>query len=213
MDQMASANGRAGQAMFLDTRTLEIRYAPLPKGVSVVLCDTQKRRALSDGSYNERRSECEKAAEVLGVKKLRDATMEMLEGKKSEMPEVVFRRARHVITENDRCVAFADALDRGDLAEVGRLMRASHESLRDDYEVSCAELDAMAEAAWNAPGCIGARMTGAGFGGACVALVETDKVDEFSESTLAGYRANIPLEGELLACQVVDGAHLFLNGG
>ncbi|HEY0865836.1 MAG TPA: galactokinase [Fimbriimonas sp.] len=210
MDQMASANGKAGHAMFLDTRSLEIRYAPIPKRVSVVLCDTQKRRELSDGSYNERRSECEEAAEVLGVKKLRDADMQMLEAAKGELSDVVYRRARHVITENARCLAFAEALDQSDLDEVGALMRQSHESLRDDFEVSVKELDAMAEAAWSAPGCIGARMTGAGFGGACVALVRTREVDAFSASTLARYSADTRFTGELMTCQVVDGARLIL---
>lgn len=208
MDQMASACGQANRAMFLDTRTLEIRYAPLPDGVSVVLCDTQKRRALEDGSYNIRRGECEAACQILGVTKLRDTTPEVVEAHRTQLGDVVYRRAKHVTTENERCLQFAEALDQGDLAQVGALMKASHVSLRDDYEVSCAELDAMAEAAWAAPGCIGARMTGAGFGGACVALVHSDQVEAFSAATLKAYRENASFEGELMACRVVDGARL-----
>lgn len=209
MDQMASAMGKANHAMFLDTRSLEISYAPVPASVSVVLCDTKKPRALTDSAYNERRSQCEAAAAAMGVGKLRDATLEMLEAAKGSMEDVVFRRARHVITENDRCVAFKDALQNGDLALAGQLMRGSHDSLRDDYEVSCAELDLMADAAAAAKGVIGARMTGAGFGGACVALVHGDQVEAFIAQTLEKYEETSGRKGEAMACGLVDGAHLF----
>jgi galactokinase len=208
MDQMASAMGREGQAMFLDTRSLKIDYAPVPKGLSVVLCDTKKPRALTDSAYNERRSQCEEAAKALGVPALRDATMAELDAKRDVLSDVVYRRAKHVITENDRCVRFRDSLAAGDLEQIGALMKASHVSLRDDYEVSCPELDRMAEAAWGAPGCIGARMTGAGFGGACVALVREEDVDAFVKATLAAYDAATGLGGEAIACSVVDGAHV-----
>lgn len=208
MDQMASAMGRDGQAMFLDTRSLQIDYAPVPAGLSVVLCDTKKPRALTDSAYNERRSQCEEAAKVLGVPALRDATLKELEAKKDVLPEVVYRRAKHVITENDRCVRFRDSLAAGDLASIGELMKGSHVSLRDDYEVSCVELDRMAEAAWAAPGCVGARMTGAGFGGACVALVKTEDVDAFVAATLAAYDAATGLGGEAMACSIVEGARV-----
>jgi len=208
MDQMASAMGRASRAMFLDTRTLEIEYAPIPEGLLVVLCDTKKPRALTDSAYNERRSQCEEASRILGVPFLRDATLDDLLAAKDKMTDVVFRRARHVITENDRCVRFKSALEAADRAEIGALMEGSHVSLRDDYEVSCAELDAMAEAAWKAPGCVGARMTGAGFGGACVALVEEDRLDEFVQATLTFYQAQSGLNGEALACRIEAGARL-----
>lgn len=208
MDQMASAMGRDLKAMFLDTRSLEIEYAPIPDGLSVVLCDTKKPRALTDSAYNERRSQCESVAAVLGVKMLRDATMADLDAAKGKLSEVAYRRARHVITENDRCVGFKEALEAGDLEKAGLLMRQSHESLRDDYEVSCDELNAMAEAAWAAPGVVGARMTGAGFGGACVALVYTNQLDEFLAATLPAYRAKTNLPGEAMACKVVEGARI-----
>ncbi len=208
MDQMASAMGRSGMAMFLDTRSLKIEYAPVPEGLSVVLCDTKKPRALTDSAYNERRSQCEAAAKILGVRALRDASMADLEAKRDSMDPVTFRRARHVISENERCLHFRDALAAKDLHRIGVLMNASHASLRDDYEVSCFELDRMAEAAWNAPGCIGARMTGAGFGGACVALVQTPQVDEFVEATLAAYDAATEKRGEAMACSIVDGARV-----
>ena len=208
MDQMASAMGRAGQAMFLDTPSLEIHSAPVPKGLSVVLCYTKKPRALTSSAYNERRLQCETAARALGVVALRDATIEDLEAHRDALDDVTYRRARHVVTENDRCVRFRDALANGDLTSLGELMKASHVSLRDDYEVSCPELDRMAEAAWAAPGCVGARMTGAGFGGACVALVHTESVDDFVGATLAAYDAATGLGGEAMACSIVDGARV-----
>jgi galactokinase len=211
MDQMASACGRAGRAMFLDTESLDIDYAPLPEGVDIVLCDTKKPRALTGSAYNERRSQCETAAGICGVKALRYVTTPMLEAKKAEMTETVYRRARHVVTEDERCIDFKEALKRGDLAALGMLMRGSHESLRDDYEVSCKELDAMAAAAWASQGCIGARMTGAGFGGACVALVESASVAAFVEQVSRGYTASTGLQGEYVSCRAVAGARVLQN--
>jgi galactokinase len=208
MDQMASAMGKAGHAMFLDTRTLQIEYARVPEQLTVVLCDTKKPRALTDSAYNERRSQCEEAARILGVPALRDASLETLESRRREMPEVVYRRARHVVSENNRCLRFRSALEDQALTQIGSLMRSSHESLRDDYEVSCPELDAMAESAWAAPGCVGARMTGAGFGGACVALVQTEAVDRFVAETLKAYDAATGLGGEAMACAVAEGARV-----
>ncbi|RYG49763.1 galactokinase, partial [bacterium] len=206
MDQMAIACGRAGHAMALDTRTLEIRYARVPNGLSVVLLDTKTPRTLAGSAYNVRRAECEEASAQLGVKALRDADLTMLEAGRPDMREVVYRRARHVITENARCLEFAEALDHGELDRVGALMRASHESLRDDYEVSCPELDRMAEAAWEAPGVVGARMTGAGFGGACVALVESNLAEPFIATVLLKYQATTGKEGEAMVCGIAEGA-------
>jgi galactokinase len=209
MDQMASAMGRQGQAMFLDTRSLEIEYAPVPGDLAIVLCDTKKERAHTTSAYNERRAQCEQAAKLLGVPALRDAGIEDLEAARDRIEDVIYRRAKHVITENDRARRFKQALDAGDRKAVGELMRASHESLRDDYEVSCAELDWMAEAAWNAPGCVGARMTGGGFGGACVALVEAGLVERFVQQTLSSFVAAGGLkEAEAMPCRPVQGAHV-----
>jgi len=206
MDQMASACGRENQAMFLDTRTLAIEYAPIPERLVVAILDTKKPRALSDSAYNERRAQCEAACRTLGVAMLRDATLDQVMA--ADMDELVRQRARHVVTENARCVEFRDALRSGDMSRAGWLMRESHESLRDDFEVSCAELDAMAEAAWSAPGCVGARMTGAGFGGACVALVERDRWDEFVSATLSEYSRTAGREGEAMRCSLVAGARV-----
>jgi galactokinase len=208
MDQMASAMGKQDQAMFLDTRSLHIDYAPLPVGIRMVLLDTCKPRALTESAYNERRSQCEKAAAVLGVPALRDATIENLARHQHDLDEVVYRRARHVITENQRALEFKQALGQRDLALIGRLMRASHLSLRDDYEVSCEELDAMAEAATVSVGCVGARMMGAGFGGACIALVHSLNLNEFMEDTLASYRGATGKEGQALVCSAAAGAHI-----
>ncbi len=207
MDQMASAMGKAGFAMFLDTRSLDIQYAKVPDELSVVICDTKTPRALTTSAYNERRSQCEQACRDLGIKALRDADMSMLEAARSKMDPVVYKRARHVITENSRCVMFKQALEEGDLKQIGVLMRGSHESLRDDYEVSSRELDQMAAAAWDAPGCVGARMTGAGFGGACVALVMTADLSAFTEHVQTVYREKAGLHGDITPCQLSDGAH------
>jgi galactokinase len=208
MDQMASAMGREGHAMFLDTRSLDITYSPIPSDLAILLCDTKVPRALSDSAYNQRRRECEEAAQAMGVKALRDATVGLLEQSQAKMSGVVYRRARHVITENDRCLAFRDALSQGDPTAIGELMKASHESLRDDYEVSCRELDIMAEVAWNAPGCVGARMTGAGFGGACVAIVHENQLQQLTVELLGEYERRSGRPGELISCSASKGASL-----
>lgn len=208
MDQMASAMGREGCALFLDTRSLDILYAPIPPDLAIVLCDTMTPRALTDSAYNERRSQCEAAAKALDAPALRDADILRLEERRADMPEVVYRRARHVITENARCELFLEALRFHDRERLGDLMRASHESLRDDYEVSSPELDQMADACAAAPGYVGARMTGAGFGGACVALVEADRVDEFRDRANRAYQEASNRTGELTVCRAVQGAHL-----
>ena len=209
MDQMASALGREGHAMLIDTRSNRVEYVPLPWGLTIVLCDTGKPRSLDTSAYNQRRTECEEAARLLGVKSLRDVTPEHLEGTFPQGGGVVYSRARHVVVENQRCVQFASALKDGDLAKLGQLMQASHASLRDDYEVSCPELDAMAEACWESRGCVGARMTGAGFGGACVSLVESERLDAFLGDAEKGYRdrTNGP-EPSFLPCQAAQGARV-----
>jgi galactokinase len=208
MDQMACAMGREGMAMFLDTRTLEIEYAPVPSELVIVLLDTKTPRALTASAYNERRSQCEAAARALGVSALRDATEEDLEKITGKIDEVVYRRARHVITENARCVAFYQALHANEIKLMGELMNSSHVSLRDDYEVSSLELNLMAEAAWNAPGCVGARMTGAGFGGACVALVVQHEFAAFADSVNLAYKTASGISGDVVSCRPVEGARV-----
>jgi galactokinase len=208
MDQMASACGKDQRAVFIDTRSLEIEYAEIPADLCIVLCDTKKPRALTEGTYNQRVAECKEAATIIGVAQLRDAILQQVEDHKKQMSDVVYRRARHVVTEDARTAAFKEALADGDYVGIGALMRGSHNSLKNDYEVSCEELDIMAEAAWTAPGCVGARMTGAGFGGACVALVERSKVDDFIPATLQRYQQESKRQGEAMVANPVEGARV-----
>ena len=187
MDQMISAAGEAGHALLIDCRTLETDAVPLPEGTVVAILDTGTRRGLVDSAYNERRAACEAAAAVLGVPALRDATLEQLEAARDRLDETVYRRARHVVTENARTQEAAEAMRAGDPERLGALMDASHASLRDDFEVSSGALDRMASLARGAAGCFGARMTGAGFGGCAVALVEAEAAASFVEAVAGAY--------------------------
>ena len=206
MDQFISALGRAGHALLLDCRTLEQEHVPLPAGYRIVIANSMVRRALVNSAYNERRAQCEEAARALGVGALRDADEAMLESAKPRLSDRVYRRARHVIAENTRVLQAVDALRRGDAATFGALMDASHASLRDDYEVSCRELDALVEIARRQPGCLGARMTGAGFGGCTVNLVQSDVVGAFVPALREGYRAATGHTADIYVCDAADGA-------
>jgi len=186
----------------------------VPSSIVLVVCDTGVRRSLAGSAYNDRRSECAQAVERLRharprIRALRDLTpgdLPLVE----ELPEPARRRARHVITENQRVLDTVAALRKGDLATVGRLLHASHASLRDDYEVSVPALEAMVSAAQKAPGCVGVRLTGAGFGGAAVALVEREAAQAFVETTAAAYLATSGMRGTLLVCEAVGGAEVVL---
>ncbi len=188
MDQLISANGKEGHALLIDCRTLECRPVPLPQGVKVVILDTGTRRGLADSAYNERRKACESTAARFGLKALRDLSLDDLAARAGELDAVTLRRVRHVVTENARTLQAADAMQKGDAETLGRLMIAGHESLRDDYEVSSEALNAMVEIALEQPGCYGARMTGAGFGGCAVALVEAGAAAEFAEKVGTEYQ-------------------------
>lgn len=185
MDQMASSVGRLGYALFLDTQNLTTQLAPLPPGYRVAVVDSAVPRRLAESGYNTRRSECEQACELLGVQSLRELTPTDLP-RISALPEPYGRRARHVVTENQRVLDGAKALEQGDIQRFGELMVASHISLRDDYEVSIPELDQLVEAELR-HGAIGARLTGAGFGGSTVALVEESKYEDFKKGVLQDY--------------------------
>jgi galactokinase len=179
MDQMVSMLGRAGHALFLDTRSLDTEQVPLPleaAGLRLVVLDTRAGHRLVDGAYADRRATCEAAAATLGVRALRDATPAQLEAAAGALGGEGLRRARHVVTENARVLEAVALLRAGDLDRLGPLLAASHASLRDDYEVSSPELDTAVEAAV-AAGAVGARMTGAGFGGSAIALVRAELVD------------------------------------
>lgn len=194
MDQMISACGRAGHAMMLDSRTLERAYFRMPDGVAIVVADTMVRRALSGSEYNVRRAQCEQAVSVLqprlpDVKALRDVTPAQLERFRDEMPEIVYHRARHVVTEDQRVIQLSRALYEGKLDYVGQLLVEGHRSLRDDYEVSIPELDTLVEAATEVRGCYGARLTGAGFGGCIIALADESVVSDVEEHLTEVYEA------------------------
>lgn len=185
MDQMASSAGRIGYGLFLDTRDLGIELAPLPQGYKVAVVDSQVPRRLAESGYNTRRSECEKACELLGVASLRECSPADLP-RINALPEPLNRRARHVVTENARVLEGVEALKAGNIQRFGELMIASHQSLRDDYEVSIPELDQLVEAELK-HGALGARLTGAGFGGSTVALVEESKYEAFKAGVLQDY--------------------------
>jgi galactokinase len=185
MDQMASSVGRLGYGLFLDTQNLQTRLAPLPQGYRVAVVDSAVPRRLAESGYNTRRSECERACVLLGVQSLRQLTPADLP-RLEALPEPLNRRARHVVSENQRVLDGVEALEQGDIQRFGELMVASHRSLRDDYEVSIPELDQLVEAELR-HGAIGARLTGAGFGGSTVALVEESKYEDFKKGVLQDY--------------------------
>ncbi len=208
MDQFAAAASEAGHALLLDCCSLETRLVPLPGTAAVVVMDTAARRSLAASAYNERLASCRTAAAVLGVASLRDADAALLESARGRLEPVLFRRASHVVAEMQRPVRRAEALGRGDLAAAGRLMDESHASLRELYEVSSAELDLVCRLARAHGACLGARMTGAGFGGCAVALVDRDGAAEFAREVAAAYRAESGLPGTCFASRAEAGARL-----
>ncbi len=208
MDQMISAAGLAGHALLIDCRTLDFEPAPLPSGTAVVILDTATRRGLVDSAYNERRAQCEAAALFFGVPALRDVSVEQIEARAGELDELTRRRARHVVTENARTLAAAGAMGQDDAAGLGRLMNASHVSLRDDFEVSSRELDIMVRCAQRVPACLGARMTGAGFGGCAVALVDASMAEGFAKAVVASYQASAGFTPSVYICTATNGAEV-----
>ena len=205
MDQLICAAGHHDQALLIDCRALTWTPAAIPAEAMVVVLDTSTRRALVGSAYNDRVSACEEAAAAFGVQALRDLDWDTLRNGHDRLDPVTFRRARHVVLENERTLALAGALNRSNLTEAGELMRASHDSMRDDFEISSAALDAMVEVAMGSPGCYGARMTGGGFGGSCVALVAANQVETFVSETLARYHASTGLKGEAIPTRPTAG--------
>ena len=210
MDQFASANGRAGHAILLDCETLAFEYIPLDlQDCALVIANCNKPHSLVASKYNERREEVEEALRIVRgrfeVSNLASVTPEQLEACRADMPEVIARRARHVVSECARVRESVRVLRAGDLPAFGKLLDASHRSLRDDYEVTGPELDALAEAAWAAPGCLGSRMTGAGFGGCTVSIVRKDGVADFKKTVAAKYTGKIGYEPSFYDCTVEDG--------
>ncbi len=205
MDQYIISLGKRGHALLIDCRSLDYQLVPIPPGCSVVVCDTKKRRGLVDSEYNTRRQECETGARLLGVRALRDVKPQEFEARQHELGEVTRKRCRHVVTEDQRVLDAVQALRDGDVALFGRLMNASHVSLRDDYEVSCRELDIMVEVAWQQEGVLGARMTGAGFGGCTVNLVHSDAAETFGRRVAEGYTAATGLVPDVYVCLAEEG--------
>jgi len=213
MDQMISAAGQADHALLIDCRSLETEAVPLPPGTVAVVLDTATRRGLVDSLYNERRAQCEAAAAFFGVPALRDVSVEQFRARAQALDEVKRRRARHVVTENARTVRAVEMMRRGDADALGRLMDASHASLRDDFEVSSDELDQMVACARREEGCYGARMTGAGFGGSAVALVDEDAAEAFAEAVAACYRAATGIAPAVTICTATAGAEVVAGKG
>ncbi|MBE0670670.1 MAG: galactokinase [Anaerolineales bacterium] len=210
MDQMASAACKEGHALFLDCRSLEIQHAPLPKSVSIVILDTSTRRGLVDSAYNERRSQCEEAARWFGVKALRDVSVEEFNKRsKDGLNELAAKRARHIVTENTRVLEALEVMKAGNVKRLGELFIASHNSLRDDFEVTNEALNVMVDCALEQKSCYGARMTGAGFGGCAVALVKEENATEFVNAVSVAYRQRSNMEAAVYVCKASEGASLF----
>jgi galactokinase len=210
MDQMASAVCEEGYALFLDCRSLVYQHTPLPEGVSIVILDTSTRRGLVDSAYNERRSQCEEAARWFGAKALRDVSVEEFERKIKEdgLSKVVLKRARHIVSENARVLKAVEVMKAGDVKRLGELFNASHDSLRDDFEVTNTALNTMVTCAREQESCYGARMTGAGFGGCAVALVKEENAQEFENAVSAAYRQRSGLDASVYICKASAGASL-----
>ena len=213
MDQFASACGEENRLLLLDCRLLEWRKLPIPKDIAIVIADTTKRRTLTSGEYNRRRADCEEAVRLLkkfvpDIKSLRDVNLETFNQFASHLPEQVHKRARHVVEEIERTQLAIPLLENGDIQQFGRLLNECHTSLRNLYEVSISELDVMVQVAQSLPGCYGARLTGAGFGGCTANLVSIEKAEDFANQLSAGYEAKTGLHPEIYICQSSHGATL-----
>lgn len=210
MDQFVASHGKRGQALLLDCRSLEHRLLPLPDDVTLAICNTMVKHSIAKGEYNQRRSECEAGVRSLSkylpnTLALRDVTLENLETYGHELPETILRRCRHVIGENARVLQAAALLELGDLQAFGTLMLESHRSLRDDFEVSCPELDLMVKLAVQVEGVYGTRMTGGGFGGCTIALVQAACVEAFQRTVQEGYERSTGGKPEIYICSAADG--------
>jgi len=210
MDQFISALGREGHLLLLDCRTRKTELVPMSDpSVALLIINTNVKHELGSGEYAKRRAECEEAARIIGVKSLRDATPDQLEQAKGKLSEVVYRRARHVIGEIERTTHAAEGIRQSNWPTVGQFMYASHAALRDDYEVSCKELDVIVEIAEDIGyqgGVYGCRMTGGGFGGCCVALVKADRLDSISKKIAADYKARTGIEAVIFSSRPAAGA-------
>lgn len=213
MDQFACANGVEDHALLFDTRSLKWKPVKLPAGTCIVIANSGVHHTLASSEYNTRHSECNQAVAILkktypAIRALRDVSLDQLNAVKTEMPDNVYRRARHVVNEYTRVIKAVECLDRKDAAGFGRIMFETHASLRDDYEVSCPETDILVEAASHIPGIVGARITGGGFGGCTVNLVEDGAVEPFVAALKREYKAKTGIDAAIFPCQAAAGAHL-----
>lgn len=210
MDQFVIAGAVAGRAMLLDCRSLQFELLPLPDGVRVVVCNSMVKHEVATGEYGERSDEVEAGQAVLrrerGIELLRDATLADLEACKGKMSAASFARCKHIISENGRVLEAREALLRGDVARFGELMIEAHASMRDDFAASCAEVDALVEIAVRQPGCFGARITGGGFGGCTVNLVESNKAETFVKAVRRDYKAALEIDADCFVSAPTDGA-------
>jgi galactokinase len=216
MDQLIVCKGRHRYAMMLDCRSVEARFVSIPADLAIVVCDTGSNRDLAASEYNRRVRECEQALAVLGgmwkgVNSLRDVSIDMLNSSRTDLGTVLYRRCRHIVGENARVLALVEALNTDDKSKIYELMAASHKSLRDDYEVSSAELDAMVAVAERCTGFVGARLTGAGFGGATVNLVEKVKAHEFAQEVIVRYEGLMGMGASAYVCETSNGVEIGLT--
>jgi galactokinase len=212
MDQFISAKGRAGHALMLDCRSFEAKPLLIPPQLRLVVCNTGVKHELTGGEYNQRRAQCEEGVRLLSsalpaIQALRDVGSDQLERNKALLPELIYRRCRHVVTENERVQRAADAFLAGDMGTIGTLMAESHHSMRDDYEISCDELDLMVDIARLQSGVIGARMTGGGFGGCTINLVQADAASEFTLSVAAEYEKHTQIAPAVYILNASEGVH------
>jgi galactokinase len=211
MDQFVACLGKAGHALLLDCRSLEFEFIPIPDDVRIVVCDTMVKHQHASGEYNRRRAECEEGVRILSkwypdIRALRDISLPQLAEHAKDIPLTIYKRCRHVVEENERVLDGANRLRAGNLSGFGELMRESHRSLRDLYEVSCRELDIMVEAAEGLSGYYGGRMTGGGFGGSTINLVDRTRAKEFAQQISARYHRATGVQPEVRICSAADGA-------
>jgi galactokinase len=216
MDQFVSCMGKAGHAFFLDCRSLEFEQIPIPGNIRFVVCNTMVKHELAKGAYNTRREECEEGTRLFSqwkpeVRALRDVSIDLLEEHAQDLPATILKRCSHVVRENQRVLDAVQCLNKGDLNRLGKLMRESHESLRDLYEVSCRELDVMVESAEGLPGYFGGRMTGGGFGGCTVNLVSAANAEDFAVQIAERYERAIGIHPQTYICSAEDGAQKISN--
>jgi galactokinase len=215
MDQFVSCMGKAGHAFFLDCRSLEFKFVPIPAEIQLVICNTMVKHDLATGSYNTRRQECEEGCRILArrdpnVRALRDVSIEQLERYADDLAPVLRKRCTHIVHETQRVLDAVQCLAHGDLNRLGELMRDSHRSLRDLYEVSCPELDIMVDAAEGLPGHCGGRMTGGGFGGCTVNLVRAGNAEDFVAQVSERYQRKTGISPKVYICSAADGAQAFI---